>query len=277
MTLQKQCSFFYLVTTENKGLHEIKPIKGAFIQFACAANEGVHNNLFTKHLLKNITQENTDISELFRWIAADVQRESHNKQRPLSINGLRHHQDVYLNEVTPPVQIWDEVKQHEIQSILKKQEELRTCYDNYPDIDDIVNRETVNIKSADELTRSILSKLPSGNVAETDTLCHVMNNLIGNEKQECLFFDSRQGVDLHDASTNLADLSVTDRPFVLKLHNSDDFINKKDSKDEQYDTKLIKTLNRVIEQKQSHPIIDDILERLSKAHNIDKKNIVLKN
>jgi hypothetical protein len=160
---------------------------------------------------------------------------------------------------------------------LKKQEELRACYDNYPDIDDIVNRETPDVKSAEEHTRFILSKSPSGNAAETDTLCHVINNLIGNGNQECLFFDSRQGVDLHDASANLADLSVTDRPFVLKLNNSDDFIDKNDSKDEHYDTKVIKTLNRVIEQKQSHPIIEDILERLAKAHNIDKKNILLKN
>ncbi|CAF4623360.1 unnamed protein product, partial [Rotaria sp. Silwood2] len=173
--------------------------------------------------------------------------------------------------------VWDQIEQHEIQSISKKQEELRACYDNYPDIDDIVNRETLNIKSANELTRSILSKSPSGNAAETDTLCHIINNLIGNGNQECLFFDSRQGVDLHDASANLADLSVTDRPFVLKLHNSDDFINKKDPQDEQYDTKVIKTLNRAIKQKQSHPVIDDILERLSKAHDIDKNHIVLKN
>jgi hypothetical protein len=36
-------------------------------------------------------------------------------------------------------------------------------------------------------------------------------------------------------------------------------------------------LNRIIEQKQSHPIIENILERLAKAHSIDKKNIVLKN
>ncbi len=85
-------------------MHEIKSIRGAFIQFACAANEGVRNNLFTKHLLKYITRENINISELFRWIAENVQRESNSKQRPLSINGLRHHQDVYLNEVIPPVQ-----------------------------------------------------------------------------------------------------------------------------------------------------------------------------
>ena len=159
---------------------------------------------------------------------------------------------------------------------MKKQDELRVCYDNYPDIDDIVNRETRNIKSAEQLTRSILSKRPSGNAAETDTLCHAISSLIGNGNQECLFFDSRQGVDLHDASGNLADLSVTDKPFVLKLNSSDDLINRNESADGQYDTKVIKTLNRLIERNQSHPVIDDIVNRLSKAHNIDKKNIVLK-
>ena len=101
--------------------------------------------------------------------------------------------------------------------------------------------------------------------------------LIGNGNQECLFFDSRQGVDLHDASVNLADLSVKDRPLVLKLNNSDDFTNRNDSKDEYYDARLIKTLTRAIKEKQSHPVIEDILERLAKAHDVDKKSIVLKN
>jgi hypothetical protein len=90
--------------SNNQGLHEMKPIKNAFIQFTCAANEGVQNNVFTKHLLKHITKENIDISELFRWIAQDVQRESKNRQRPMSINGLYHYQDVFLNEVILPVQ-----------------------------------------------------------------------------------------------------------------------------------------------------------------------------
>ncbi len=82
---------------DGTGLHEMKTSDGAFIQFACAANQTVSNDLFTKHLLKNIAQENVDISDIFRRIADDVYRESNKKQRPWSMNGLLRHQQVYLN------------------------------------------------------------------------------------------------------------------------------------------------------------------------------------
>ncbi|CAF4574091.1 unnamed protein product [Rotaria sp. Silwood1] len=160
--------------------------------------------------------------------------------------------------------------------MLKQQAELRAYYDSFPDIEDITNRNRSNIQKAEEFTRSIISKLPSGNVSERDTACHVLYNLLGKDNQQCLLFDSTQGMNLHDASGNLVDLSFQDRPFVIKLNNLDGLGNWKYKKDEHYDLKLIKTLDRVIEQKKSDPIIQDVLERLSKAHNIDKKYIVLK-
>ncbi len=129
---------------------------------------------------------------------------------------------------------------------MKKQEELWACYDNYLDIDDIVNRETRDIKSAEEQTRFILSKSPSGNAAETDTLCHVINNLIGNGNQECLFFDSRQGVDLHDASANLADLTL-----VLQIDHL--FWNKIIAMT--LSIKTIQKMNRMIQKLLKHWIV----------------------
>jgi hypothetical protein len=82
---------------EGYGLHEMNAPPGTFIQFACAANQTVTNDLFTKHLLKNIAQENVDINDLFHRIADDVYRESNKRQRPLSMNGLHKHKQVYLN------------------------------------------------------------------------------------------------------------------------------------------------------------------------------------
>jgi hypothetical protein len=82
---------------KGNGLHKIDAAPGSFIQFACAANQTANDDLFTKHLLKNITQENVDISDLFGRIADDVYRESNKKQQPLSMNGLHEHKQVYLN------------------------------------------------------------------------------------------------------------------------------------------------------------------------------------
>lgn len=79
------------------GLKEIDAPSGAFIQFACAANQTTNTDLFIKHLLKNITQENVDISDMFNRVSNDVYRESNGKQRPLSINRIPTKKQVYFN------------------------------------------------------------------------------------------------------------------------------------------------------------------------------------
>jgi hypothetical protein len=159
---------------------------------------------------------------------------------------------------------------------LKKQEELRGYYDNFPDVDDIADRNRPDVRKAEELTRSILSEVPSGNAAEKDTACHIINSLLGGGDQQCLFFDSTQGMNLHDASRNLVDLNFQDRPLVLKLNSSTGLGNNKYVTGAEYDLQIIQTLSHSIEQKRSHPLLDDIIERLSEAHNSNKKDIVLK-
>ncbi len=162
-----------------------------------------------------------------------------------------------------------------MQSFLKKQEKLRAYYDNFPDIDNLINRYGSDFQKAEAFTQSILSELPSGDLSERNTACHIIYNLIGRERN-CLFFDSTKGMNLNDALGNLNDLSFDDRTFVLKLNNSDGLGNQKYKTDGQDDLRLIKTLNHMMEQKKSNPVTEDILERLSKAHNTDKKNIELK-
>jgi hypothetical protein len=83
--------------TEDNGLHEMNAPAGTFIQFACAANQTVSNDLFTKHLLKNIAQENVDVSSIFEDITNKVYHESNRQQRPFFRNGLHQHRQVYLN------------------------------------------------------------------------------------------------------------------------------------------------------------------------------------
>lgn len=86
----------------------MKPVRGTFIQFACATNQTIENvsktkyhSLFTKHLLQNITEENITIASLFRRITDNVYQESSQTQRPFSINGLPEDWQISLNEVSP--------------------------------------------------------------------------------------------------------------------------------------------------------------------------------
>jgi len=85
--------------TGRKGLHEIQAPANVFIQFACAAGKTVRNNLFSEYLLKNITQVNVDIVEMFQHIIDDVYRESERKQDPFFAYQLQDHEELYLNKV----------------------------------------------------------------------------------------------------------------------------------------------------------------------------------
>ena len=90
---------FILAALENKGLCAIEPTDGTFIQYACAENVVVSDDLFTKHLLKNITEENVNIVDVFRGIVDDVCEARNQTQRPLCINGLKQCEDIFLNYV----------------------------------------------------------------------------------------------------------------------------------------------------------------------------------
>ena len=95
---------------QGKVLREIKPVSGALIQFACTTDEKTsavpqttRHCLFAKHLLENVTRENVDINSILQDVAKNVYRESNRTQSPVSMNGLNHHPQVYLNEVITPV------------------------------------------------------------------------------------------------------------------------------------------------------------------------------
>ena len=159
----------------------------------------------------------------------------------------------------------------------KKQAALKAYYDSFPDVDKATNEATPDVKQAEQFTKSILNNEPSGNVTERDTVCHLLSQLFGSQEQECLFYDSENGINLHDASGNLADINSQDKPFVLKLNSSEGLDGSNDPKTEQNDVKLAETLNNVIEKNETHPVIEDIRDRLAKAHGVDKKYIVIKN
>jgi hypothetical protein len=157
-----------------------------------------------------------------------------------------------------------------------EQAKLKGYYDSFPDIEDNKSGAGLDVKEAEEFTESILRKLPSGNATERSTACHVLANMFENQKMQCLFFDSTHGRNLRDASGYLAEIDLEERPFVLRLNNSEGLGGCVRPKTQHGEIRYARALCYAIDQKQSHPVVEDIQERLSKAYGIDKNYIVLK-
>lgn len=159
----------------------------------------------------------------------------------------------------------------------EEQDELKEFYDNFPNIDDVINEKDPNITKAKEFTQSILRVLPSGDVNDVNILWHVLHKLLGDDHQQCLFYDSENDIKLYDASTNLTDINSNDRSFVLILRSSEGLGNIRTVNTKKHELKLVQLLNNVIKQNQSHPILEDIIQRLSEVHCVNKQSIIIKN
>lgn len=109
--------------------------------------------------------------------------------------------------------------------------------------------------------------LPSGDVDNRDTLCHVLNSLYKNEYDECFFYDSANGIHLHNVCANLTDIDLKDKPLVLKLENGSD---------DRSEREMAQWLTKVIGENASDPILEDVKERLARAHQVNKDSIVIK-
>lgn len=92
--------------TDHRGLLDIPPRPGVYVQFAGAANESGSNlhdvhghSLFTKHLVNTITNRKLNVGEVFRRISESVYEESKHQQKPLSTDGLNELSEAYLMEL----------------------------------------------------------------------------------------------------------------------------------------------------------------------------------
>ncbi|CAF0759537.1 unnamed protein product [Adineta steineri] len=234
-----------------------------------------NNHSFTEHQWK----PNTCL-ECSRSKEQHQQRETSNvisSESNLSDQLERGKQDFIANTVVDTISFSPDSKSVKekvahFEALLAKQARSKSYYERFPDILNVTNETGLEIKQAKEFTTSILQNLPSGNVQDSSTMCHIINNLLGNKDQQCLFYNSSIGINLHDASANLADLNSEDKPFILKLHSSKG-LGKDNVENEPDDLSLAQQLNDVIQQKQFHPVIEDICERLAKAHKVDKKDI----
>ncbi|CAF1657361.1 unnamed protein product [Adineta ricciae] len=152
----------------------------------------------------------------------------------------------------------------------KDQKLLKKYYYNFPVINDDMK---TSLAKAELFTEQLLSGLPSGDPADKSTLWHILTKLDGNEQRSCLFYDSSKDMRLYDTTGYLADNNREDRPIVLTLKSCCGLYNYTNDAS---DLEFIQLLNKHIENKYPHPIVDDILQRLSQAHRIDKSHVSIK-
>lgn len=160
-----------------------------------------------------------------------------------------------------------------INEIKKEQANLRSYYKNFVDIKQIIDNHSEPILQAKSLTSTILNTRPTGDVGDSNTACHILYELVNGREQECLFFDSTKGMNLHDASTSLVELGVTERPFVLNLTDANGLGSKTYPLAMQNDPRFFQLINDRIVQGRSHGILEDLKNRLSFAHEVDKNQI----
>ena len=171
---------------------------------------------------------------------------------------------------------WNENIEGSLELAKKAENDLKVYYDSFPSIDEVTDDRRPEVREAKAFTQSILRELPSGNVTERATVCHVLNNVLQSQNIQCLFFDGDHGKGLRDASGILGELGSKDRPFVLKLNSSDGLGNSIAPKTEHGVIRQAQQLTAAIDKNESHPLIEDVRNRLSKAHQTRKENICLK-
>lgn len=164
-----------------------------------------------------------------------------------------------------------------MESVPRDLTNIKRFYDTFPNIEATINENDRNLNEAKQLTESILNNMPSGDVAELTTVCHVLQQILQKYGIECLFFDSTHGKNLKDAFMNLPDLESNNRLFVLKLNSIEGLGGINAPKSEHELIQLVERMNTAIENGRSHPVVDDVLDRLSKAHHIDQKHISIMN
>lgn len=163
------------------------------------------------------------------------------------------------------------------ESVPRDLNNVKKYYDNFPNIEDVINEDGRDLNESKNLTESILNTIPSGNVAELITVCHVLTKILREFGKECLFFNSTHGKNLQDAFMNLPDLELNNQLFVLKLNSIEGLGGMSTLKNEYELIQLVEQMNNSIENNRSHPVLDDVLNRLSKVHHVDKKHISIMN
>ena len=158
------------------------------------------------------------------------------------------------------------------EKLLKESTKQEAYYNTFLNID---RDEKVNREKANKYTHGILNKLPSGNVNDKNTACHVLNNLYKTKNDNCLFFNSNDGVDLHDTFQNIVDKEFNNLPIILKLSSSEGLDGTTYIRSPNEKLTHIHQLKTALQKHQTHDVLNEIVKRLAKVHQVNNDNIVI--
>ena len=185
---------------------------------------------------------------------------------------MRSHQLRHFFFPAPPLED-NEPLSKTMPQIKKEQFLLKSYYGGFPTIHEVTDRNRPEIREAERLTQSLVSKRPSANLADQTLPCHIVKGLLGGKDSDVIFFDSSKGARLYDASANLVDISFNERPFILELDSLNGIAGRTFTEQEQNDLTIFQRLNDRIQRGQSHPILEYIRPRLAETHGVPKERI----
>eukprot|EP01083_Nonionella_stella_P042928 115885_1 len=147
---------------------------------------------------------------------------------------------------------------------------------SYPHIQDMVKEQTSDQnKQATAYTKKILNTPPTGKLGQdVNTTLHVISNIFKSAGDECVFYDSRQGVKLNagDSGCAIHEAFQRDKPFVLRLQTLEGLygVSKDDMKD---DTRKLIEMQSSIHNDVEHPTLAHVKGKLSAALGVQKERI----
>ena len=147
---------------------------------------------------------------------------------------------------------------------------------SYPQIQDLVKEQkSDNIKKAKQYTKKVLSTPPTGKLGQdVNTTLHLMNEIFKSTGDQCVFYDSRDGVKLAggDSSYAIHEAFQKDKPCVLRLSTLDGLTGVSDN-DMKDDTNKLIEMQSAIDNGIQHPTLIDVKNRLSVALGVSSKRI----
>eukprot|EP01083_Nonionella_stella_P252403 869677_1 len=164
-------------------------------------------------------------------------------------------------------------------TFIKTSKTKKNHYATFPTLSTYSNASSNDDEKVAGLTKEILSKEPSGDPKQKDTLLHILDGAAKLNGKRCVFFDSSKGIrsDLAENSyLNAIDANTQDSAkFVVTLNTLDQFVDKEEEKTYDGADKLVE-IKESLANKTYNPIVDDIRSKLAAAHEVPADRIVIK-
>ena len=147
---------------------------------------------------------------------------------------------------------------------------------SHPQIQDIAKELTNDhSKKANEYTKKVLNTPPTGKLGQDlNTTLHVLSNIFKSTGEECVFYDSRQGVKLIGGDSGCAfhEAFEKNKPFTLRLKNMEGLYGVTDDDMKDHTKKLVE-MQSAINNNVEHPTLTHVKTKLSAALGVKKDRI----